>query len=195
MGGAGGAVHPVGGDDQVVVGGELGGGRGGGAEAEVDAEAGAALVQDLQEPSAAEGGEAVAAGGVGPAPVDDVDRVPADELAAERPVHLGVGVLDGAEGLVGEDDAEAEGVVGGVALEDRDRAVRVEPFEEGRGVEAARAAADDRDPAHGRGVPARGGRRVRAPGGFGGGTAAPGLRGPSGAGTATSPATSAAASR
>lgn len=149
VGPAGHAVDPVGGDDQVVVGGQLGGGRGFGAEAEVDAEAGAALVQDLQQPAAAEGGEAVAAGGVDAAAVDDVDGVPADELTAEGTVDLGVGVLDAAEGLVGEDDAEAEGVVGGVALVNGDRAGGVEPLEEGGGVEPAGPAADDRDAPHG----------------------------------------------
>ena len=43
---------------------------------------------------------------------------------ANRSRHLlgdrGVGVADAAEGLVGEDHAEAEGVVGGVALPDGD---------------------------------------------------------------------------
>ena len=75
-------MHAVGGDDQVVRGGERGGVRGLGAEAELDAEAAAALVQDLQEPAPAEGGEAVSAGGERASAVDDVDVVPADELVA-----------------------------------------------------------------------------------------------------------------
>ncbi len=146
VGGAGGAVHPVGGDDQVVGAGEFRGGRGLGAKAQVDAEGAAAPVQDVQQPAAAERGETVATGGQGAAPVDDVDVVPADELRLERAVDLRVGVLDAAEGLVGEDDAETEGVVGGIALPHGDLAGGVEAFEQGGGVEPGGPAADDRDP-------------------------------------------------
>lgn len=77
-------------------------------------------------------------------PVDDVDVVPADEVRLEGLVDGGVGVFDAAERFVGEDHAEAEGVVGGVAFVDGDLAVGGEAFEEGGGVEAAGAAADDR---------------------------------------------------
>ena len=132
---AGGAVHPVGGDDQVVAGRELCGGRRLGPEAEPYPEGRAALVQDPQERTAAQCGEAVAARGQGGAPVHDVDGVPADERVAERPVHDGVGVLDAAERLVGEDHTEAEGVVGGVALPYGDLAAGVQPLQEGGGVE------------------------------------------------------------
>ncbi|GAA3214391.1 hypothetical protein GCM10020256_15190 [Streptomyces thermocoprophilus] len=110
---AGEAVDAVGGDDQVVRGGQRVRVRCLGAEAEVHAEVAAAVVEDPQEASAAEGGEAVAAGGVPCAAVDDVDVVPADELPPHRLVHHRVGVLDAAEGLVGEDDTETERVVGG----------------------------------------------------------------------------------
>lgn len=142
----GGAVHPVGRDHQVVRRGELGDGRGLRAEAEPYPEGGAALVQDLQEPAAAQRREAVAAGRLGPAAVDDVDVVPPYEFGLEGPVDHGVGVFDAAERLVGEDDAEAECVVGGVALPDGDGALGVQALEEGRGVQPAGAAADDRDP-------------------------------------------------
>lgn len=90
-------------------------------------------------------------------PVHDVDVVPAHELVLERRVHDRVGVLDAAERLVGQDDAEAEGVVGGVALPHGDLAAGVEPFEQGGGVQSAGTAADDGDtqrragpPGHGR---------------------------------------------
>lgn len=102
-------------------------------------------MQDLQEAAAAERGETVTAGGLGVAAVDDVYVVPPDELLLERAVDRGVGVLDAAERLVGEDDAEAEGVVGGVALPEGDIALRVQPLEQRRGVEPAGAAADDGD--------------------------------------------------
>lgn len=114
-------------------------------------------MQDLQEAAAAERGEAVTAGGLGVAAVDDVDVVPPDELLLERAVDRGVGVFDAAERLVGEDDAEAEGVVGGVALPEGDLALRAEPLEQRRGVEPAGAAADDGDAVRARGVPGAGG--------------------------------------
>ncbi len=142
---ADGAVHAVGGDDEVVGPREPVGGRGLGAEAEVHAEVAAAVVEDAEEAATAEGGEVVPSGGVADAPVDDVDVVPADEVRLEGLVDGGVGVFDAAEGFVGEDHAEAEGVVGGVALVDGDLAVGGEAFEEGGGVEAAGAPADDRD--------------------------------------------------
>src|SRR5690606_30431081 len=108
---AGGAVDAVGGHDEVVGGGQAGRVGGRGAEAQVDAEGAAAVVQDLKEAAALERGEGVPRGGVAGAAVDDVDVVPADEVALQGRVDLRVGVLDPAEGLVGEDDAEAEGVV------------------------------------------------------------------------------------
>ncbi|GAA3294490.1 hypothetical protein GCM10020295_19130 [Streptomyces cinereospinus] len=120
-------------------------------------------MQDLQEAGAAQGREAVARGGVAYAPVHDVDAVPADEVPSQGLVDHRIGVFDAAEGLVGEDHAEAEGVVGGVALPEDDLAAGVEAFEEGRGVQAAGAAADDRDAA-----PRAEGGRAHRPRHFGG---------------------------
>jgi hypothetical protein len=79
------------------------------------------------------------------AAVGHVDVVPADERVAEGGVDDRVGVFDAAEGFVGEDDAEAEGLVGGAPLPDGDLAARVEAGEQGRRVEAAGPAADDGD--------------------------------------------------
>ncbi|CAM5560489.1 hypothetical protein SVIOM342S_04643 [Streptomyces violaceorubidus] len=90
-------------------------------------------MQDAEEAAAAEGGEAVSSGGVAGASVNDV-VVPADEVRLQGLVDDRVGVFDAAEGLVGEDDAEAEGVVGGVALVDGDLTDGVEALEEGGGV-------------------------------------------------------------
>ncbi|EPJ37289.1 hypothetical protein STAFG_5643 [Streptomyces afghaniensis 772] len=139
---AGGAVDAVRGDDQVVGLREVF--RGLGVEAEVDTEFAAAGVEDVEEALAAEGGESVAAGGVAGVAVDDVDVVPADEVPLEGLVDLGVCVFYAAEGFVGEDHAEAEGVVGGVSFPDGDVAGGIQAFEEGGGVEAAGASADDR---------------------------------------------------
>lgn len=74
-----------------------------------------------------------------------------------------VRLLDAAEGLVGEYDAEAEGVVGGVALPDGDGPGGIEPLEEGGGVEPAGSAADDRDPQGGAGALPRTGRHGYLP--------------------------------
>jgi N-acetylmuramic acid 6-phosphate (MurNAc-6-P) etherase len=74
-----------------------------------------------------------------------VDVVPAGELALHRPVHGRVGVLDSAECLVGEHHAEAERIVGCIALPDRDLVASAElPRERGE-VQAARSATDHRD--------------------------------------------------
>jgi len=75
-----------------------------------------------------------------------VNVVPAGELVAHGLEDLEVGVLDAAQGLVGEDHAEAERVVGGVALPDGDVMPGVELFGQRREVQPARAAAQDRDP-------------------------------------------------
>ena len=71
----------------------------------------------------------------------DVDVRPPREGALHGGEQDGVGLLDAAEGLVGEDDAEAEGVVGGVAFPDDDLAARVELLGQRGQVEATRPAA------------------------------------------------------
>ncbi len=162
VGRAGAAVHPVGRDDEVVGPCELGGGRGLRAEAEPHAEAGAAVVEDLQEGTAAEGREPVPAGGEEAAAVGDVDVVPADELPPQRAVHVRVGVLDAAEGLVGQDDAEAEGVVG--ALRSQTVTSRAGSRRLRRARRRARGAAPDDGGAHGH-RPCRLGGRFASEGG------------------------------
>ncbi len=148
VGGAGGRPYAVAGHHQVVGGGEFGGGRCLGPVADVDLQGGAALLEDAQQAPAAEGGEAVAAGGEGGAAVADVDVGPARELGRHGLVDLPVGLGDPVERLVGEDDAEAEGVVGGVPLPDGDLPVRGELLGEGREVQSAGPSSYDCD-AHG----------------------------------------------
>src|SRR5258708_1939177 len=80
------------------------------------------------------------------APDVHVDVVPAGELALHRAVDLRVGMLDAAQGLVREHHAEAERVVGRVALPDGDLAVRGELLGERREIQPSRPAAHDRDP-------------------------------------------------
>ena len=50
----------------------------------------------------------------------DVNIVPMGEALGDRSLALGVAALEVAQGLVGEHDAPAEGVVGAVALDDGD---------------------------------------------------------------------------
>ena len=111
-------VRAVSRDNQVVAGGEIRGVRRRSPEADGHAQLGAAVLQDLKQAAPAHRGEPVPAAGDHLAAVVHVDVVPAGELALHLAVDAGIGVLDAAEGLVGEHDAEAEGVVGRVALED-----------------------------------------------------------------------------
>ena len=135
------AVDAVGGDHQVAF--ELGHLA---AEAQLDAERRRARLQDVQQLLAAERREPVPAAGHHLVAVVDVDVAPADEAARDLVVALGIGRLERGQRLVGEDDAEAERVVGRVALVDHDLVGGVEPLEQDREVEPAGAAARDRDP-------------------------------------------------
>ena len=133
-------------DHQVVVAGELldiGGRR---AEVDVDPEVRAPTLEDLEQSLAAQRREAVPAAGDDLALVVHVDVVPARELALHLVVDDRVGVSDATEGLVGEDDAEAERVVGGVALPHGDLVIGPELLGESGEVEPSRATTDDCDP-------------------------------------------------
>ena len=140
-----GRVDPVRADDEVVPGAQLVGvGR---LRPVVDghAELGGPLLQDPEQLLAAHGGEALAADRERAAVELHVDVGPARELALHPPVDGGVGRLDTAEGLVGEHHAEAERVVGGVALPHGDLVARVEPLHQRGEVQPAGPAAGDRD--------------------------------------------------
>src|SRR5262245_10166073 len=69
--------------------------------------------------------------------------LPISQKGQHGRVALRVVHLEGIERLVGEHDAEAEGVVGAVALEHGDARLRPGLLREDREVEAGRAAADD----------------------------------------------------
>ena len=136
-------VGAVGRDHQVVALAKFPGVRGQRGEVHGHPELRAALLEDLQQPLPAHRGEAVPAAGVHLAAEVHVDVVPAGELALHRRVDAAVGVLDAAERLVREHDAEAERVVGRVPLPDGDLAGGVQLPGEGGEVQPARAAADD----------------------------------------------------
>jgi hypothetical protein len=136
------AVHPVRGDHQVhavqvaVVATSV-------LEAEVGAEGGGAVAEDLEELDARDAGEAVPARGDGGAAEVDVDVVPVREVVGDLAVRLGIGLAQVAERLVGEDDTPPERVVGAVALEDGDAARGVGLAQQERQVEPRRPPADD----------------------------------------------------
>src|SRR5580704_6885832 len=73
----------------------------------------------------------------------DLDVVPIGEMANDGAIALAVVGLEGVERLVGEHDAEAESIVGPVALEHGDARLRPGLLREDREIEAGRTAADD----------------------------------------------------
>ena len=79
------------------------------------------------------------------AAVVDLDVVPARGGRGHRRVGLGVGLADVLQRLVGEHDAEAEGVLEPVPLVHRDLVGRVVALEQDGEVEAGGPRADDRD--------------------------------------------------
>ena len=114
-------------------------------EVEADAQIAAAPMQQHEQRSSRQPGEAVPGRLQTTAPVVDVDVVPVMEPLLDRAQRRGVGVGDLLQRGVREDDAEAEGVVGPVAFEDRDVSRGVVLLEEQRGEEAAGPAPDDVD--------------------------------------------------
>ena len=110
-------------------------------EAQVDAQPVRPPLQDLQEQLPWDGRERVPARAHLAPAVVDVDRRPAREGVGDLEVGFRVGVAQGAQGLLGEDDAEPEGRVGRVALEDRDVVARL--LHQDREVQARRTGTDD----------------------------------------------------
>src|SRR3954471_14337095 len=103
-------------------------------------------LEDVEQVHARERREAVAAAREHLAAVVDVDLGPAREAPGDLVVGLAVGGLERGQRLVGEHDAEAERVVGRVALVDRHLVRRVELLEQDRQVEPGGPTADDRGP-------------------------------------------------
>ena len=114
-------------------------------EGELDAKCARALLQDVEERLARAAAEAVARRAQDRTLEVDVDVVPMGEAAANLGIALGVRVAEVGERRVGEDDAEAEGVVRAVALVDRHVGVRPGLLHENGEGEPARPAAQARD--------------------------------------------------
>src|SRR6478609_2069221 len=70
--------------------------------------------------------------------------VPVGEFLGDTAIARRIVFLEIVERRIGEDHAEAEGVVGAVALMDRDLGLRPLLFQEDRGIETGRSAADYR---------------------------------------------------
>jgi hypothetical protein len=115
------------------------------AEAQLNAEFPGPRLDEQQERAARAAAEAVAGDAVDAVLEVDLDVVPICEIVADRGVARLVGGLEDVERLVGEDDTESEGVVGLVALEDRDIEIRPVPLHQEREIEPRRPAADHRD--------------------------------------------------
>ena len=75
----------------------------------------------------------------------DVDPVPARKGVGDLEVRLRIGVAQRPERFLAEDDAEAEGGIGGVPLEDAHVDPAVELAQQDREVQPGRARADDLD--------------------------------------------------
>src|SRR6185436_6192878 len=114
-------------------------------EAHLHAELAPAVLQDVEQGVARTAAEAVAAGAHHLALVDHVDVAPVGEAPADALVGDEVVGLERIERLVGEHHAEAEGVVGAVALVDRDLPARPGLLREQREVQAAGSSSDDAD--------------------------------------------------
>jgi hypothetical protein len=111
-------------------------------ELDLNAERPRTLVQQHQQGAAGAAAEAVAADAVRAALEVDLDVVPVGEGARDGAVGGLVRRLERVERGVGEDDAEAEGVVRLVALHHRDAGGREVPLHQDGEVEAGGAAAD-----------------------------------------------------
>ena len=114
-------------------------------EAHLHAELAPAVLQDVEERDARAAAKAVAARAQHAALVDHVDVAPVGEAPADALVGDQIVGLERIERLVGEHHPEAEGVVGPVALADRDLPARPGFLREEREVQAAGPAADDAD--------------------------------------------------
>ena len=116
-----------------------------GLEQDRHAEFAGALLQDQQQRPARAAAKAVAADAVHGAAEVHGDVVPIGEFLGDAAVARRIVFLEIVQRGVGEHHAEAEGVVGAVALIDRDLGLRPLLFQEDRGVETGRSAADNRD--------------------------------------------------
>ena len=120
-----------------------------GFEHQVNAEFARALLQDGQQHAPRAAAKPVAADAMHGAAEMHGDVVPISEFLGDAAIARRIVFLEIVQGGVGKHHAEAEGVVGAVALVDRDVGLRPLLLQQDRGIKAGRSAADDRD-LHGR---------------------------------------------
>ena len=116
-----------------------------GLEQEMDAELARPVLQDQQQRAPRAAAKAVAADPMHRSLEVDGDVVPIGEFVGDAPVARRIVFFEIVEGGVGEHHAEAKGVVGAVALVDRDLGLRALLLEEDRRIQAGGSATDDRD--------------------------------------------------
>ena len=116
-----------------------------GLEQQGDAELARPLLQDQQQHPARAAAEAVAADPVHRAAEVHGDIVPIGEFLGDAAIARGIVFFEIVQGGVGKHHAEAEGVVGAVALIDRDLGLRPLLLQQDRRIETRRSTTDDRD--------------------------------------------------
>ena len=107
---------------------------------QLDAELFAALLQDVQQALAADAAKTVAAGGHGVALEVDVDIVPVVERLQDGARGRFIGIDQVTQGLVGKDNAPAEGIVRTIAFDHGDFVGRILFFHQQAKIQTRRAA-------------------------------------------------------
>ena len=139
-------VGAVGGDDQAIARPQQLVGVGFGGEANVDADIDGASLEKGEQHPALHGRHPVAVAQVPLAAQPHFDRVPVHAVLGERGTQDRIGLVDALERGVREDDAEAEGVLGAVALEDGHLSLGVCGLRQRRREEPARTTTQYRYP-------------------------------------------------
>ena len=138
------AVDAVGQHDEIGIG-ETGFVVDVGLEHQGHAEFARALLQDQEQLAARAAAEAIAADPMHRAAEMHRDIIPIGEFLGNAAIARRIVLFEIVQRGVGKYHAEAEGVVGAVALIDRDLGLRPLLPEQDRGVQTGRPAADDRD--------------------------------------------------
>ena len=109
---------------------------------EPDARGLGAVLQNVEQPPAADAAEAVAGRARDRAAIVNRDVVPVDERFADRLGAVAVILFEIGERIVGQNDAPAERVVRAVALDDDDVVRRIAQLQRDRKIEAGRPASE-----------------------------------------------------
>ena len=116
-----------------------------GLEKQADAEFARPLLQNQEQRAARAATKAVATDPVNRATEVHRDIVPIGELLRDAPVAQGIVFLEIIQRRVRKHHAKAEGIIGAVALVNRDLGLGALLLQQDRGIETGRTSADDRD--------------------------------------------------